>query len=250
MTATPIPPAIVAPTDVQELTRRLEEIRAERGYLLPHHGLMAVSAPDMLEAYARTYRCMTLSQRALTDHEKEFIWLAILVATDENEATHHIAKFYRAGGSHLEVSAVVRLVAQIRGAQAFQFVSSHWVDHLPWWDSRREQTAARDRIASDFGLQPWLVTLADMTARVCLDQHEALGWAICDAYTQDAGEPGIAEALMLTMFPASVPRYVRAAEVWLNLIRDGKVPASAPYLAWAQLSGQGGFDEAARKDAK
>lgn len=232
-------------TQPDDLTARLHAIKAERGYLLPHHGLMAVSAPDMLEAYAATYRCMTLTDRVLSAFQKEFIWLAILIATDENEATHHIAKFYAAGGTDRQVSAVARLVAQIRGAGAFSFVSDYWQAHLPWWDGRAEQRAAREAIAAEYGVEPWLLALADMTARVCLDQHQALGWAIEDAYP--AGEDRIAEALMLTMFPASVPRYVRAAEVWLKLIRAGRVPASAPYLAWAQLTGQGGFDEAAGK---
>lgn len=230
-----------------DLTARLTAIKAERGYLLPHHGLMAVSAPDMLDAYAATYRCMTLTERVLTAFEKEFIWLAILIATDENEATHHIAKFYKAGGTDRQVGAVARLVAQIRGAAAFTFVSDFWQAHLPWWDGRAEQRAARDAIAVEYGVEPWLLTLADMASRVCLDQHAALGWAIEDAYAQGAREDRIAEALMLTMFPASVPRYVRAAEVWLKLIRAGRVPASAPYQAWAQLTGQGGFDEAAGK---
>jgi hypothetical protein len=49
---------------------------------------------------------------------------------------------------------------------------------------------------------------------------------------------------MLTMFPAGVPRFVEAAGVWLELIRAGRVPASARYRAWASLEGQGGHDEA------
>ena len=232
---------------LDDLTARLQAIKAERGYLLPHHGLMAVSAPDMLQAYATTYRAMTLTDRVLTPFEKEFIWLAILIATDENEATHHIAKFYRAGGTNAQVGAVARLVAQIRGAAAFRFVGAFWQSHMPWWDGRAEQRAARDAIARDYGIEPWLLTLADAASRVCLDQHEALAWAIEDAYAQASGEDRIAETLMLTMFPASVPRYVRAAEVWLKLIRDGRVAASAPYQAWASLTGQGGFDEASGK---
>lgn len=230
-----------------ELTARLQAIKAERGYLLPHHGLMAVSAPDMLEAYAVTYRAMTLTDRVLTAYEKEFIWLAILIVTDENEATHHIAKFYKAGGTDNEVACAARLVALIRGSVAFRFVGRFWSGHLPWWDGRAQERAARDSLAAEFGVESWLLTLADMSARVCLDQHEALGWAIEDAYAQGAGEPRIAETLMLTMFPGSVPRYVRAAEVWLKLIRAGRVPASAPYRAWADMTGQGGFDEASGK---
>lgn len=235
------------PETVAALTERLAAIRAERGYLLPHHGLMAVSAPDMLTAYAQTYRAMTLTERVLNAHDKEFIWLSILIATDENEATHHIAKFYAAGGTDAEVTAVARLVAQIRGAVAYRFVGQFWQGHLSWWDTRRAERDARDAIARDFGLDPALLVLADLAARVCLDQHKALGDAIEDSYALGTDEARIAETLMLTMFPGSVPRYVRAAEVWLGLIRDGRVAASDPYRAWAAMTGQGGFDEAAGK---
>ena len=38
----------------------------------------------------------------------------------------------------------------------------------------------------------------------------------------------LAEALSLAMFPGSVPYYVRAAEVWRQLIVDDGVPAPTP----------------------
>jgi hypothetical protein len=35
----------------EELSQRLAPIKAKRGYLLPHHGLLAVSSPQLLQAY-------------------------------------------------------------------------------------------------------------------------------------------------------------------------------------------------------
>ncbi|MBT8422102.1 MAG: hypothetical protein KJP03_03195, partial [Gammaproteobacteria bacterium] len=54
----------------------------------------------------------------------------------------------------------------------------------------------------------------------------------------------LAESLSLAMFPGSVPNYVEAAGVWRELIASGAVPASELFQNWAQLSGQGGYDEA------
>ena len=54
----------------------------------------------------------------------------------------------------------------------------------------------------------------------------------------------LAEVLSLAMFPGSVPYYVRAAEVWRQLIAEGTVPASDLFKQWAEISGQGGYDEA------
>lgn len=230
-----------------ELTGRLEGIKAERGYLLPHHGLLAVSAPDLLDAYAETYRAMTLSKRKLTDFQKEFLWLGILVATDEAEATHHLAKYEKAGGTSTGLEAAVRLTATLRGAQAYRFVEEAWRMHLPEWNSRRSQREARETIASSFGCDPALLVMADATIRICLDQFEELAWAIEDAYELGIEEDLLADAMILTLFPASVPNFVRASAVWLDLIRAGRVNASPRYRAWAEIGGQGGFDEASGK---
>ena len=56
----------------------------------------------------------------------------------------------------------------------------------------------------------------------------------------------LAEALSLTIFPSSVPYYMRAAAVWRQLIIEGSVTASDLFKGWANISGQGGYDEASR----
>ncbi|WP_162409593.1 carboxymuconolactone decarboxylase family protein [Acuticoccus sediminis] len=231
--------------ELEELEARLAALKAERGYLLPHHGLMATFAPDLLEAYGAAYRAMTLTDRVLSPHEKEFVWLTILIATDEAEATHHVAKFYAAGGTDREVEAVVRLTALVRGAAAYRFVTDAWQRHLNTWDGAAAERAAGIAVAAEFGVAPGLVLLADAAMRVCLDDWDGLGRALVDLSAAGVEEAKIAEALSLTMFPGSVPRFVRAAGVWLTLIREGKVAASPRTRAWAALSGQGGYDEAA-----
>jgi alkylhydroperoxidase/carboxymuconolactone decarboxylase family protein YurZ len=233
--------------DVGAITERLAAVRAERGYLLPHHGLLAVAAPDLLAAYAETYRAMTLRRRTLDNHAKEFVWLAILVATDEAEATHHLAKFAAAGGTAAGIEAAVRLTAIARGSAAYRFVDTAWQPHLPAWDGRRSQAEARADVARAFAVDPALVVLADAATRVCLGQWRELGWAIEDAYAAGVPEAALAEALMLTMFPAGVPSFVKASAVWLDLIRAGTVAASPAFRAWADIGGQGGYDEAAGK---
>jgi hypothetical protein len=60
----------------------------------------------------------------------------------------------------------------------------------------------------------------------------------------------LAEALSLVMFPGSVPRFVEAAGVWLELIRAGRISPSSAFAAWARLEGQGGFDEASARQGQ
>ena len=67
-------------TPPSNLVKLLSGIRAKRGYLLPHHGLMAITAPALLDAYDAAYTQMTLNDRVLDHHDREFVWLAILIA--------------------------------------------------------------------------------------------------------------------------------------------------------------------------
>ena len=49
----------------ESATERLERVKAKRGYLLPHHGLMALTAPQLLEGYDACYTALTLVPRTL-----------------------------------------------------------------------------------------------------------------------------------------------------------------------------------------
>ena len=105
-----------------EIRAILDTVKAKRGYLLPHHGLLALTAPRLARAYDEAYTALTLDRRALSDYEKEFVWLPILIATDEAIATHHLAKFAAAGGSATDIETCLRLAAFARGARDYRFV--------------------------------------------------------------------------------------------------------------------------------
>jgi alkylhydroperoxidase/carboxymuconolactone decarboxylase family protein YurZ len=107
--------------DEAEVSRRLAEVRAKRGYLLPHHGLLAIAAPLVLAGYDATYTALTLTPRSLHERPKEFIWLGVLVACDEAIATHHIAKFRAAGGTDEEIELAIRLAAFAEVAEALSY---------------------------------------------------------------------------------------------------------------------------------
>ena len=46
----------------------LEKIHAVQGYLLPHHGLMAISTLHLLERYDLLYSTLALTERHLSRH--------------------------------------------------------------------------------------------------------------------------------------------------------------------------------------
>ena len=224
---------------VDSLEDRLNRIRDKRGYLLPHHGLMAVSEPALLEAYDQTYTALTLQQRVLPRHDHESVWLAILIAKKESLATHHIAKFRAAGGSELEFQAILSLVALLEGFPAYEFVQQHWQGHMPELDVRKTYLQAFEDGSAD--LSERLAHLCAMAVHACLGHWQALAWHITAAYECSIPEPEVAEALSLMMFPGSVPDFARAAACWRQLILDGEVQATADFRVWAEISGQEGY---------
>ena len=84
------------PTDnTIEALKRLEAVKAKRGYLLPHHGLMALTAPELLAGYDACYTALTLVPRTLSEYDREFVWLGVLTARREHIASQHLVKFFK-----------------------------------------------------------------------------------------------------------------------------------------------------------
>ncbi len=226
----------------EELKQRLAPIQAKRGYLLPHHGLMAVASPAILEAYDRLYTAIALDHKTLSVRDRELVWLAVLIATDEALATHHIPRFIEGGGRMEEFDAVLRLTASLKGVTAHRFVQAHWAAHLPGLDLAKSYREGMERAGAP--LSPRDVWMCACAVHAALAHFDMLRQALQAAYARQVAEADLAEALSIMMFPGSVPHYVEAAKVWMNLIREGEVSASPAFAAWARMDGQGGYDEA------
>jgi len=221
-----------------DLTAKLTALRDKRGYLLPHHGLLALTAPRLLEAYDAAYTALALDDRVLSHHDREFIWLGILIATNEEIATHHIAKFRAAGGAEDAIRAVVSLTATVCGFRAYRFAAFDWAGPLEDIDLRADWHRAV--LAAGQGADPRLSHLAACAIQACNGQWDGLRWQLAHAYEANVPEAELAEAISLTMFPGSVPYFVTAAGIWKDMITAGDLPASDAFKTWANMPGQGG----------
>jgi alkylhydroperoxidase/carboxymuconolactone decarboxylase family protein YurZ len=226
----------------QALEARLAAVRAKRGYLLPHHGLMALAFPKLLEGYDAAYTALALDDRILSHHDREFVWLAVLAATDERVATHHIAKFRASGGTDATIGAAFAASALAIGAEAFDFAARDWARQLAPFSARDAYLLTLRRIAPEAPIR--LVHLAGLSVQVCRARWRPFGWHLEAAYADGVPEEEMAEAISLAMFPGSVPYFVEACAEWRRLILEGTLPASPRFQAWARLTGQGGHDEA------
>lgn len=226
----------------EDFEARLAAVRDKRGYLLPHHGLLALGGDGLLEAYDGLYAALALKPRVLSRHDHEFVWLAVLLAVDEALATHHVAKFLAAGGTQAEVEDALAIAGTAIGFSAWSFAGRYWQPHLPGLDTATAYLATFRRSAGAAPLR--LAHLAAAAVHTCRQAWDGLAIQITAGYADGIDEDELAEALTLTMFSGSVPNFVEGAGVWRQLIADGRVPASPRFRSWATMPGQGGFDEA------
>lgn len=225
----------------EAVTARLTEIRRNRGYLLPNQGVMAAALPDYQDAAAGMYRALTLTDRHLTPWEREFVWLAILIACEEHVGTHHLRLFHETGGGDAEAEACWRLVALARGAGAFAFLDAHWQAHFPTLTAAEAYRRAALPLLEGLPVPEALARIALVGVQTALSQGWALGVEIEAAYRAGVPEGKIAEAMSLAVWPCGMNRLIEGGGVWLELIRAGRVAASPGFLAWAAQPDQAGM---------
>ncbi len=237
-------PAIDLPTPDQ-LRERLEALRRSRGFLLPHHGAMAAAMPDLHDAYFTMYRALTQTPRHLTSYEREYVWLAILIAVEEGIGTHHLDLFFKAGGTSTQAETVARLVGYGSAARSLSFMAEHWGRHLPNYDAAAAYRAGIDALTMSHGVDPGLVHIALAATQAALRRAAGLRLHIEAAYALGVPEPRLAEALSLIIWPVGVNHFLDACAVWQDLMVSGAVTPSASFRVWAETLRQGGFDDSA-----
>ena len=228
--------------DPETVRQRLDAVRRSRGYLLPNQGVMAAALPDLQDAASVMYRALTLTDRHLSPFEREFAWLAILIACEEHVGTHHVRLFRETGGTDAQAAACWRLVALARGARAYAFLDAHWQPHFPGVVAAIAYAEATRALLAHLPVDEPLARIALVGAQAALSQPWALAAEIEAAYASEVAEGKIAEAMSLAVWPAGMNRLIEAGAVWRDLIRAGRVPASAGFRAWAEMPAQDGME--------
>lgn len=235
------PPRRLEMLGPDEVRARLAEVRARRGYLLPHQGPMAAALPDLQDAYFVMYKSLTLTERHLDNFEKEFVWLCILAAAEEHIGTHHVQLFNESGATADQARAAWRLTAWAMGAKAYAFLDKHWQRYFPSVEAARSYQEGATTLIAGLGLPPATARLALIGVHTARSDHWGLAAEIEAAYAVGVPEPKIAEAMSLAMWPTGINRFLEACGVWLEVIRAGRVTPSPSFKVWAETPDQGGF---------
>lgn len=231
----------------EEVRQRLDDFHSRRGYLLPHQGAMAAALPDLQDVYGVVYKILTLDPHHLDAFEREFVWLALLIAARERVGTHHVDLFFRTGGTDEQADAAFRLAAWAQGSAAYEFLARDWQAYFPASPADSSYIeGVKDLLRTRPDIAPGLARLALAACHAALGHHWPLRVVLRDCYELGVPEAKIAETLSLVLWPCGVNRFLEASDVWLDLMRSGQVRPSPAFQAWADTPGQDGFQFAAR----
>ncbi len=233
LNGTPLPTA-------DEVIARLNEFRGRRGYLNPQQGPMAAALPEVSDGYRLFYKTLVLDEKHLAPLEKEFVWLALLCVAREMGA-HHLKLFLDHGGTDAQAEAAFRIAGWVAGVASYEFAAARWQPHFPRVDVR--QAYLKAGVALTAGLdgvpQQW-ACLAMLSAHTGHKSKWGVEAALELCYAHEVPEAKMAEAMSVALWPCGANCFHDAAEVWLELIRSGRVRATAPFRAWAELPDQDG----------
>lgn len=219
----------------------LDRMRQARGYLLPHHGLLAQMGDGVVAPYEALYFRLAAAPPTLDPLLREFLWLVILSTIASGTATHHMVRFREAGGSEAGMEVAVRMAALPGLADGFGFAGRSWAVAAPGFDA---EAGYRRALPACAGLPAEAMALGALLAHACKCNQWGTSLHLRDALAA-VPEGIVLEALGLIIFPAGLPCFVQAAWIWRDLVRAGDVPASAAFQAWAAAAGQDGAAGAA-----
>jgi hypothetical protein len=228
-------PARISSPD--EIRKRLADHFAQRGFILPQQGMMAVAMPDFQDGYTKLYAALTQQENHFSAYEREFVWMGILSAAGESIGTHHVKLFRDHGGTPAQMDVITCLVALAMGtSRSFEFMHRHWQKHFAPMDAVATYRDAAVHLVGDSGIP------MDLARYMMLGVHTTFGdqWGVEQTllalYEAGADEAKMAESISLPFLAAGINRLIDASETWLELIRSGQVKPSEPFRIWAETS--------------
>ena len=201
--------------------RLLDEIRAERGYTLSFHEILARVDADYLAAYRDFYRAITLGERVLTPVQRETVWICLLVAVREEVGTIHVERAREAGIPESGIAACIRLAAVADAWESLQFAADHW----SWTVEDTSTIGYLELVVSvSRGLDPVTVELALLAAHAGRRRRRPFELHLVRLLEQRVPEAAIVEALTYVQQPCGANTLLWATDAWLDAIAAGILP--------------------------
>lgn len=204
-------------------TKTLEQVGGKRGYLLPYHKMLAAYDGELLAKYDAFYTRLTLTPKALTDREKEFVWITLLVAVREGHGTLHLRRADTAGLPREEMHVAINLAGIAESRAATAFAKQFWKDWAP--DAAMDSAYFANITAARGAVPEALTELALATAHASKRDAASLQLHIRRFFAAGGAPAALAEALAFLLLPCGGPTLIDAVDAWAEAAADGKMPA-------------------------
>ncbi|MCL6648204.1 MAG: carboxymuconolactone decarboxylase family protein [Chloroflexi bacterium] len=204
----------------------LEQLRAERGYLLSYHEVYGRLEPEFLQEYADLYRAFTLRPRFLTPRQRELVWTGLLTAIHEHVGSLHLERAVAAGVTAEELAAAVTLAGVADAWPSLAFGAQRW------------QQFIHAEVAQLYGalleggrgpIEPGTATLIVLVVQGARRREEPFVHHLRQLLDAGVPEIQIAEALSYLLLPVGANTLLWATDLWLQALRDGRLPESPTF---------------------
>lgn len=203
----------------------LERVAAGRGYLLPHHRLLADHAPHALVAYDALYRAITLEPGPLGPADRERVWLALLAIRAKFSWRIHLERARAAGLQDADIAESLALAAYAAGRDVLAFGREQGSGALDTAVLASAESrlfdAARGRTPS--GTAHLVLTVCHATRGDQAGVRRHLPAALRDGVALAA----VTEGLAYVLLACGVNALIECVETWSAAAAAGECPA--PY---------------------
>lgn len=199
----------------------LDEMKADRGYLLSFHQFLSRTNLDYLVAYSKYYKEATLENKYLDDVTKETVWIAILSMVGDAVGSIHVERAIKVGISESKRESIIRLAARASIWPYLKKTSENWgrfqmADALPAYQSVVKNNADYDQLGN-------LAELVLLTSNAVLRNEEPFVHHLSNCIDLGFKEAEIVEGLTFLVNPLGFNRLQWACDTWLKALASGTI---------------------------
>lgn len=207
----------------------LDQMKADRGYLLSFHQFLSRTNLDYLQAYAQYYKQATLENKYLDDRTKETVWIGILSMVGDAVGSIHVERAIKVGIDESTRESIIRLAARASCWGYIKKTSENWrrfqmADPIPAYSLIVEDN-------HDYRLLGPVADLVMATVSAVLRNEEPYIYHLNKCLNGGYSEHQIVEALTFLVNPLGFNRLQWACDTWLKALESSVITRTELFTA-------------------
>ncbi len=208
-------------SSMRNYTEVLDEMKADRGYLLSFHQFLSRTNLEYLVAYADYYKHATLKTTHLDAQTKETVWIAILSMVGDAVGSIHIERAIEVGIDQEARESIIRLASRAAVWPYLKTTSENWGRfQMPDPIKAYATVVQKNEDYLNLGIRAELVMLA---ASAVLRNKEPFTFHLINCLEMKFTEAQLVESLTFLVNPLGFNRLQWACDTWLKALADGTI---------------------------